>query len=281
MRVLVTGLDGFTGQYLWAELTACGHETCGLGADLTDEVALAAEVHAVQPDAILHLAGIAFIGHGTPNDFYGVNLVGTRNLLAALASLAEKPRCVLLASSANIYGNAVEGMLDESTAPNPVNDYAVSKLAMEYMARLWLPKLPIVIVRPFNYTGIGQSESFLIPKIVGHFRRRAPEIELGNLDVYRDFSDVRDVAKAYRRLLESAPAGGTFNVCSGSTHSLHDILSICQRLTGHTINVRVNPSLVRANEIKTLSGNPDRLSAAIGQWQTVHLEDTLSWMLRG
>src|SRR3546814_19773637 len=111
--------------------------------------------------------------------------------LEALAAEAHAVECILLASSANVYGNAAEGVLDESTPLRPANDYAVSKAAMEYMARLWFDKLPIVIARPFNYTGIGPSDAFLLLKIVGHFPRGLTRIELGNRDVFRDFSDVR------------------------------------------------------------------------------------------
>lgn len=279
MKVLITGLNGFTGRYLQDELISHGHVVVGLQADLTDPVALAAEIQLLQPDWVAHLAGIAFVGHGQANDFYRVNLMGARNLLAALAGCGKRPACVLLASSANVYGNAIEGVLAEATLPNPASDYAVSKLAMEHMARLWLDKLPIVIARPFNYTGVGQSESFLLPKIVAHFKRRAEVIELGNLDVWRDFSDVRAVAQAYRRLLKASPAGETVNVCSGRTHSLREALTLCERLTGHGMAVRVNPAFVRANEVKSLCGDPSRLQALIGDWETPALEETLRWML--
>ncbi len=279
MKVLVTGLNGFTGRYLHDELVSHWHEVVGLEADLTDAAALDAEMKRVQPDWVAHLAGIAFVGHGEANDFYRVNLMGTGNLLAALAGCGKRPACVLLASSANVYGNAIEGVLSEATPPNPASDYAVSKLAMEHMARLWWDKLPIVIARPFNYTGVGQSESFLLPKIVAHFKRRADEVELGNLDVWRDFSDVRAVAQAYRRLLEVSPAGETVNVCSGRTHSLREALALCEHLTGHGMAVRVNPAFVRANEVKSLCGDPSRLLALIGHWETPILEETLRWML--
>lgn len=279
MKVLITGLNGFTGRYLRDELTKHGHEVVSLQADLTDSVALTAEMQRVQPDWVAHLAGIAFVGHGEANDFYRVNLMGTRNLLAALAVCSKRPACVLLASSANVYGNSTAGVLREDAPRNPANDYAVSKLAMEHMARLWLDRLPIVIARPFNYTGVGQSESFLLPKIVAHFKRQADEIELGNLDVWRDFSDVRAVAQAYRRLLEASPAGETVNVCSGRTHSLREALAMAETLSGHGIEVRVNPAFVRANEVKTLCGDPSRLRALIGDWDTPPLEETLHWML--
>lgn len=277
-RVLITGLNGFTGHYLQAELSAHGHEVVGLQSDLTDVAALNAEMKRVQPDWVAHLAGIAFVGHGEPNDFYRVNLMGTRNLLAALAGCGKRPACVLLASSANVYGNNTEGVLTEASPPNPANDYAVSKLSMEYMARLWLHELPIVIARPFNYTGVGQSEAFLIPKIVGHFCRRAPVIELGNIDVWRDFSDVRSVVKAYHRLLEVAPVGAAVNVASGQAHSLREILAMMAQIAGYDIEVRINPAFVRANEVKTLCGDASRLRGLIGEWNTISLNETLRWM---
>jgi len=233
----------------------------------------------MQPDVVVHLAAIAFVGRGDTDAFYRVNLLGTRNLLAALAGAQHKPGCVLLASSANVYGNATDGVLTEATSPNPANDYAVSKLAMEYMARLWMDKLPIVIARPFNYTGVGQREDFLLPKMVAHFRSRAAAIQLGNLDVWRDFSDVRAVAQAYRRLLQVCPAGDTVNVCSGRTHSLREVLHMMERISGHTLDVQVNPAFVRANEVRSLSGNPDKLLSLIGDWQVPALEVTLRWML--
>ena len=120
----------------------------------------------------------------------------------------------------------VNGTLDETTPPAPSNDYAVSKLAMEYMARLYESRLPIVITRPFNTIGVGQSDSFLIPKIISHTRKRATLIELGNLDVARDFSDVRIVVQLYQRLLDTpAAVGQTFNVCSGKAWTLNEVLA--------------------------------------------------------
>ncbi|MNR04827.1 GDP-6-deoxy-D-talose 4-dehydrogenase [compost metagenome] len=248
-------------------------------ADLANAPALRTLLASIQPDVVVHLAALAFVGHGDANAFYQVNLIGTRNLLEAIAACGKAPDCVLLASSANVYGNASAGMLDEAAAVAPANDYAVSKLAMEFMASLWLERLPIVIARPFNYTGVGQADNFLLPKIVAHFRRKAEKIELGNLDVWRDFSDVRAVVRAYRGLLEARPLGQTLNVCSGQAHSLRDIIAMCQALTGHELRVQVNPAFVRANEVKTLCGDASRLRTLLGGWETVPLEDTLRWML--
>lgn len=290
-KALITGIKGFTGRYVAAELQAHGWDVCGVGSqpdasdshyhcvDLLDGPGLSAVVAVVQPDVVVHLAAIAFVGHGNADAFYRVNLLGTRNLLEALASAKHKPGCVLLASSANVYGNATEGVLTEATPPNPANDYAVSKLAMEYMARLWMDKLPIVITRPFNYTGLGQTEDFLLPKMAAHFRRRAQAIQLGNLDVWRDFSDVRAVAQAYRRLLQACPAGATVNVCSGQTYSLREVLQMMERISGHTLNVQVNPTFMRANEVRSLCGSPDMLRSLIGEWQVPALDGTLRWML--
>jgi nucleoside-diphosphate-sugar epimerase len=288
-RALITGLAGFTGHYLAQELTDAGYEVHGLGSgpcslpnyhqvDLADLNGLSTVVDLVRPCVVAHLAAIAFVGHGDAEAFYRVNIVGTRNLLAALAANAVKPECVLIASSANIYGNSTEGIITEEVVPDPANDYAVSKLAMEYMAWLWRDRLPIVIARPFNYTGIGQTENFLLPKIVGHFKRGERRIELGNLDVWRDFSDVRAVVSAYRDLIEIKPVGQTFNVCSGCATSLREVIAMVEQIAGYKIDVQVNPAFVRANEVKTLVGCADRLRKVADAWQTIPLLDTLTWM---
>lgn len=290
-RALITGLSGFTGHYVAQELRAAGYQVFGtitpgqtpgegeFAVDLLDRAGLAAVVNQVQPDVVAHLAAIAFVAHGDVDQIYRVNVVGTRHLLEALAAAVKKPSAVLLASSANIYGNTDVGVIGEQVPAAPANDYAVSKLAMEYMARLWHDKLPLIFVRPFNYTGVGQAENFLLPKIVAHFRRKAADIELGNLHVWRDFSDVRMVAQSYRKLL-AAPAavGGTFNICSGHAYSLGEALEMMAAIAGYQINVHVNPAFVRANEVVRLVGDNRRLAEATGAPATVPLADTLRWM---
>ncbi|MFZ4712037.1 MAG: NAD-dependent epimerase/dehydratase family protein [Zwartia sp.] len=289
-RVLVTGLQGFTGLHLAAELEAHGYEVWGLGdidptrprsvkANLLDLESLRAAVLAAQPHYVVHLAGVAFVGHGQPKAFYDVNLVGTRNLLEALEPLSRQLKCVLLASSANVYGNLQGGLLSEANPVNPANDYAVSKLAMEYMAKLWLPKVPVVMARPFNYTGVGQSDSFLIPKIVSHFVHKRPTIELGNMDVWREFNDVRDIAFAYRKLIEAAPIGEIVNVCSSNLVSLKEALALATELTGHMIEPKVNSLFVRSNEVLKLGGDAAQLRRFIPDWQPRRLRETLAWML--
>ncbi|KQN79729.1 GDP-mannose 4,6 dehydratase [Duganella sp. Leaf61] len=295
-RALITGSAGFTGRYVAQELRAAGYQVHGLVApgsaagmdefsvDLNDRAGLAAVVQQVQPDVVVHLAAIAFVGHGDAEQIYRVNVAGTRNLLEALAGLAQRPAAVLLASSANIYGNTDVGVIGEDVPAAPANDYAVSKLAMEYMARLWSDRLPLIIARPFNYTGVGQDENFLLPKIVSHFRRREARIELGNLHVWRDFSDVRMVANSYRRLLAApaaATAGRAFNICSGNAHSLGEVLDLMADIAGYRIDVHVNPAFVRANEVVRLVGDNRRLASVIGAAGVVDpvpLADTLRWM---
>lgn len=295
-RALITGSAGFTGRYVAQELRAAGYQVHGIVAagsaagvdefsvDLNDRAGLAAVVQQVQPDVVVHLAAIAFVAHGDAEQIYRVNVAGTRNLLEALAGLAQRPAAVLLASSANIYGNTDVGVIGEDVPAAPANDYAVSKLAMEYMARLWGDRLPLIIARPFNYTGVGQDENFLLPKIVSHFRRREARIELGNLHVWRDFSDVRMVARSYRRLLAAPGAvtsGRAFNICSGNAYSLGEVLDLMAGIAGYRIDVHVNPAFVRANEVVRLVGDNRRLASVIGAAGVVDpvpLADTLRWM---
>lgn len=292
-RALITGANGFTGKYVVSELVAAGYEVIGLShgaghgpgktirVDVLNRVALREAVASISPDVVLHLAGISFVAHGDVDEIYRVNIVGTRNLLEALASLTRQPSIVVLASSANIYGNVDVERVTENTPPAPANDYAVSKLAMEYMANLWKSQLPIVITRPFNYTGLGQSAQFLLPKIVKHFRRSELSIELGNTSVFRDFADVRDVARVYRKLVEVRPVGAVLNICSGVGHTLEDILEMMAAIAGYHINVRVNPAFVRKEDVRRLVGSNRALFDAIGFVPSIPLSDTLMWMYGG
>lgn len=283
MRILVTGAKGFTGRYLSAMAQAQGHTAFPLQADLTQPESIKEEVAALAPSHVVHLAAISFVGHVDQKSFYDVNLFGTLNLLEALASLADRPRSVLLASSANVYGNCQASPIPEEQTPAPLNHYGVSKLSMEHMARTYCDRLPVVITRPFNYIGAGQGLNFVVPKLVDHFNRRAPCIQLGDLAVQREFNDVQMVCSAYLHLLQHGEAGQTYNVCSGQPHTLQHVLDTLTRLTGHEMKVEVNPAFMRANEVHRLCGNPAKLHALLAAYGATlanpPLEDTLQRML--
>lgn len=283
-RVLVTGCSGFTGRHLAERLRVAGHEVRDPEADggtfdVTRPDTLRPAIEAARPDYVIHLAALSFVGHGDAGGFYGVNTVGTTHLLDALLATGVPLRRVIVASSANVYGNATDDPITEQTRPAPVNHYAASKLAMEHMVATYADRLPLVVTRPFNYTGVGQARQFLIPKLVEHFAERRPVIELGNLDVVRDFSDVRWIAEAYTRLLEAASPPAIVNLCSGVGRSLQQLLDDLTALSGHRIKVRVNPEFVRASEVHRLVGSAERLRATLGELPFQDFRETLRWML--
>jgi GDP-6-deoxy-D-talose 4-dehydrogenase len=280
LKILLTGAAGFTGFFFRSAAEAAGHQVVALQADLTNKAAVAAEVLQAAPNAVVHLAAISFVGHADDTAFYSVNVVGTLNLLSALAALPIAPTKVLLASSANVYGNCDASPISEDQPPAPVNHYAMSKLAMEHMARTYLDRLPVVFTRPFNYTGPGQAPHFLIPKLVSHFARRAPTIELGNLHVEREFNDVRMVCDAYLGLLAHGVPGEVYNVCSGQPYTLQTVLDGLTNITGHQLDVRVNPAFVRAYEVHRLCGDPAKLLACVGPLPQPALRETLQTMLQ-
>lgn len=294
MKALVTGIAGFTGSYLAEALARRGIAVVGVAqsagavehvdrihaADIADLDALREVVLAERPDFVVHLAAISFIGHDNVEEIYRTNVMGTRNVLEALTALEAAPRSILLASSSNVYGNRNEGIMREYMPPDPLNDYSVSKVAAEMVAGLYRSRLPICIVRPFNYTGIGQSRSFLIAKIVQHVRAGAKKIRLGNLEVARDYSDVRFVAEAYCRLLHCAEAAGRiFNVSSGRAYRLDQILNTVAEISGRKLEVEVDPALIRENEVRRLWGDSSLLDQLIGPIHRIPLEETLGWML--
>lgn len=277
---LVTGAIGFTGGHLAPLLQAAGYRVHPLKSDLTDRRAVLDEVASVGPGCVVHLAAISFVPHADVGEMYRVNVDGTRHLLEACAALAEPPRKLVLASSANVYGVPRGEPVDESAPAAPVNDYGRSKLAMEELARAFFDRLPIVLVRPFNYTGRGQAVHFVVPKLVEAFRARAAELDLGDTSVVRDFSDVRDVAEIYRRLLEAPVRGETVNICSGRAIALAEVIDTLAALSGHRPGVRRSAGLLRAAEIPRLVGSRARLERIVGPPPVRPFAETLQWMLR-
>lgn len=293
-RLLITGIAGFTGRHI-VDRVGGALELFGLGqgeaselkhvakqyvVDLCDLAGVKRVIGDVRPDLVIHLAGAAFVGRADVEAFYTTNLIGSRNLLEALGSMDHAPTAIVLASSANIYGNRRAGEIAEEAKADPANEYGVSKLAMEMVARIMADRLPIIVTRPFNYTGVGQSTDFLIPKIVDHLKRRSPTIRLGNLDVARDFSDVRDVARAYMDLiLNPAAIGETVNICSGRAYPLREVIALAEGLAGHRLDIQQDPALVRANEIAALWGSREKLGGLTADHPFRPLADTLAWML--
>ncbi|TMO07437.1 hypothetical protein CWB60_08010 [Pseudoalteromonas sp. S327] len=289
-RVLITGIGGFTGRHLKKHLEKQGMEVYGttytsssmedtFPVNLTDAASVLDIINKVEPSYIVHLAAISFVGHGDAAEFYRVNVVGTENLLQSVIKSKANVKKVIVASSANIYGNTDVDLISESFPPEPVNHYACSKMAMEKIVANYYTKLPIIITRPFNYTGVGQAEHFLVPKIVSHFKQQKSEIELGNLDVYRDFSSVDFVVNAYAKLLQSDVKSEVFNICSGNSYSLKQIIESLEAQAGYKINVSVNPAFVRVDEVKKITGDNNKLLNLFPELKVTKLKDILKSML--
>jgi len=288
-KVLITGIDGFTGVYLEEILISAGYDVYGMVypkstrmAHLVCNIANLHEVvsvcNSVRPDYVIHLAGISYVPHSDARQMYEINLFGSLNILDALLESGISPDKIVLASSSNVYGNPTAEVVDEATCPAPISHYANSKLSMEFTARNYFDRLNILITRPFNYTGVGQGVQFVIPKIVAHFKERKKEIELGNLDVVRDFSDVRFVAEAYKKLMECRATSEVVNICSGKGISLLEIIDKMNLMADYKIRTVINPLFVRENELKTLIGSNRKLRQLIGEQRTYSIEETLKWM---
>lgn len=287
-RFLLTGHSGFTGRYILEAANRLGIEVfCltsdgtpdGKSIDLLDYMEVNTAVKEIAPSSIIHLAAISHVQHSPACDFYAINVAGTRNLVEAVSNLKVSPQSCVFASTANLYRSKDGECLSEKSDLCPVNDYAMSKKCMEEMLSLWSAKLPIIITRPFNYTGIGQSENFLIPKIVKHFRELQPVIHLGNLEVSRDFSDVRFIAEAYLRLASIKPDNITLNLCSGISTSIREIVNICSEITGFSPEIVSNKEFRRDNEILSLRGDQTLMQKTLGFKSSYSLRETLRWMI--
>ena len=278
-KTLVTGGNGFTGRYLIDSLKQRGHEVHKLKCNLLDKDSLKSEIKKIQPKNIIHLAGISFTQHHDIELFYKVHLFGTINLLQCIKT-SQSLDSLLIASSGAMYKNNNLEMYDEDCELNPGNHYGLSKFSMEKAAAFFKDEIPLIIARPFNYTGNGQDPVNLIPKIVNAFKALQPEIYLGNTNSIREFNDVRYVVDCYISLIENLKSyKKPINICSGSGTSINEVIKICSNISAHNINVKVDKSLIRKNEPKKIIGNPNLLKNLITLPKEIPIEDTLRWML--
>lgn len=278
--VVITGNEGFTGRYVTDIFLRGGWNVYGsTGVDLLEKDFVDKWIQEMRIDALIHLAANAFVGTSEKGSNFVRNLTMTKNIFESLNRHKKKPASVIVASSASVYGNCSNLPIKEDERAEPTNNYARSKLEVESYTRALMNEHPITITRPFNYTGVGQKNVFLIPKIVNHFREKRHEIVLGNLEVARDFSDVRDVATAYLKLVENPAPGEVFNISSGKSWKLGDVISFCEQHTSSKMNVLSSAGLSRENEILDLRGDSTKLTNHIGQWNRKPFEETLRWML--
>ncbi len=278
--VLVTGAGGFVGRHLLAEL---GKRAVAGSADVTDPEALAAELRATQPAAIVHLAAASSVADSWRSgaETWRVNVVGTVGLLDAV--LAEAPGArTLVVSTGEVYGPTPDGPAREEAPPAPLSPYAASKAAAELAAAraARAEGLDVVVARPFQHVGPGQDERFAIgswtAQIARLERTGGGTLEVGDLTVRRDLTDVRDVARAYRLLLDPAVRAGTYNVCTGRPVELATVVETLAGLARVPVEVRENPALMRRVDVPVLAGDPARIEAAAGWRAEIPLERTLA-----
>lgn len=292
MRALVTGAGGFVGGHLLAHLQASGDTTIGTdrssdGLDILDAPALLERFRRVTPEVIYHLAGAADVGGSfeTPQNTFRANAEGTLNVLWA-AREAEVQR-VLTVGSADVYGKvtADELPLTEASELRPTSPYAASKVAAEALARQAFLGFGqhVVCVRPFNHLGPGQSTRFVAPALAERIARNESEgrrqLTVGNLSSRRDFTDVRDVVRAYRMLMADGTAGEIYNVCSGTDIAVRDLAESLISLSTIEQELVADPQLQRPVDIPVLRGDCTKLRERTGWRPGIPLEQTLSDLL--
>jgi GDP-4-dehydro-6-deoxy-D-mannose reductase len=307
MRVLVTGVSGFAGPVVVRALAEHGHDVHGLArhppaaarlagvpltfhaADVCDAAGLVRLVAEVAPDSVVHLAGVAepAAAERDPDAAYRTNLGGTLALLAAARATAPRAR-LLVVSSSSVYGAVEPGELPvtEDLPPRPLTVYGASKAAAEIAALQWgrAYGLEVVVARPFNHTGPGQSPAYICAALASQVAaieagRQPPVLAVGNVDPVRDVSDVRDVAAGYVALLERGRSGAVYNLCAGEGVSVAELIALLRSLARLPLRARVDPARRRAQEVERLVGDHTRASRETGWKPRIALLDTLASVL--
>jgi len=293
-KLYITGANGFVGHHLARIVAEGGFGACTLhampeGLDIRDGKALLASLASVQPDWVIHLAARSFVpdSFANPRETMDVNLFGTLNLLCALREMKFQGR-LLYVSSGDVYGAVPEAALPvtELQWPEPRNPYAASKVAAETLCLQWhrSEQLDVIVARPFNHIGPGQGERFVVPAFARQVSLIAaglqePALMVGDIDVTRDFSDVRDVVRAYAALLCHGRGGQTYNVCSGQEVTIRSILQIL------CTQAQVNPAVVqdsarlRPSEQRRMVADCRRLRHDTGWEPVIPLETSLQQIL--
>jgi GDP-4-dehydro-6-deoxy-D-mannose reductase len=286
VRALVTGAGGFVGRHLTAHLGVCGDVVVGVDreCDVTQLVRVAEAVRAASPDVIYHLAALTHVGESweRPSEFTRVNVLGTLHVLEAAREHAPEA-IIVVVSSADVYGVVAEADLPvtEASPPAPANPYSRSKLEAERLARAASAEgQRVLIVRPFNHVGPGQSSAFVVPALVERLLDARDdgreEIAVGDLSARRDFTDVRDVVRAYRLLVQHGTVGQTYHVASGQDVSISELAGRLIELIQPGARLHVDASLLRPVEVPVLRGSFDRLHDATGWEPSIALDRSLS-----
>jgi GDP-4-dehydro-6-deoxy-D-mannose reductase len=270
VKALVTGADGFVGRHLLAHLRASGDDVVGVDreCDVTDAAGVLAMLDDVRPDAIYHLAALTAVGASwsNPVEFTRVNVLGTKNVLDAASDVVPHASVVLVSSS-DVYGvvRPEDLPLVETFRVAPANPYSSSKVEAEHVAHDAVRErgLRVVIARPFNHLGPGQSTEFVVPAIVNRLLEAladgADEIVVGDLSTRRDFSDVRDVVRAYRLLVERGVSGDVYNIASGTDVGLFDIAQRLVAAIAPHVRLVTDESLLRPAEVPVSRGSYEKI----------------------
>jgi len=292
MKALVTGASGFVGRHLVTHLRASGDEVVESdrdsdGTDITDAASVRALFERVRPEVVYHLGGWADVGGSwqAPVDAFRVNAEGTLNVLGAATDCGVQR--VLAVSSADVYGivTPAELPLTEDSPLRPASPYAASKVAADYLGlQAWLGRhLPVLRVRAFNHLGPGQTDKFVAPALASRIARAERDggevLTVGDLSARRDFTDVRDVVRAYRLLVERGEAGEVYNVCSGVDLAVQDLADQLVAQSRVPLRLEVDESLLRPVELPVLRGSHDRLTAATGWEPEIPMATTLADLL--
>jgi len=304
MRVLITGISGFVGSHLAAYLRDSGATVFGIDrvapanpgennqvpadkvfiGSLLDESFLKAALNETKPTHVFHLAGVLSGAPGGPAIQYTVNVLGTVALLETLRSVKISP-WVLSASSSAVYGAPSEQPIDEQRLLQPLTHYAASKAAQEMVAiQAQLAKdFPVVRTRTFNMIGRGQALSLLTSnlaqQVVSAELGGSRVLRVGNVNARRDFTDIRDVVRAYALLSKQDHAGDVFNVCSGVSHSVQECIDVLMKMSGVPLEVEIESSRIRTHEIDEQVGDPGKLHAATGWRPEISFADSLGQLL--